>query len=136
MTIEEFMTITDSRTPKVEEMMALCDTLGIGVAIREGKPCLLPNRDNRAEAEAVAKLLRREPFRSAAFEFKFGKPEPKQEVEEQEGEVESIKVPVGAEIIVADSSGHYPSDKRFTGPHMWTWVGAERWYYVSTHPIP
>jgi hypothetical protein len=50
------------------------------------------------------------------------------------------RVPPGflpdAVIIIADEHGCYPSDRRFFGPYMWTWIGADAWFYVKDFPVP
>lgn len=50
------------------------------------------------------------------------------------------RVPPGftpdAVIVVADAEGHYPDDRRYSGPHMWTWIDAPTWVYTSDYPIP
>ena len=70
MTIESFLAVLDERIPTVDEMGELCDTLEIGFHIVNGVPSLKCNSGNRGEAEVLAKLFRREPFRSAIIEMK------------------------------------------------------------------
>lgn len=43
--------------------------------------------------------------------------------------------PNNAEIIVADRDSHIGERMR-SAPYMWTWVGAETWFYVSDYPVP
>ena len=38
--------------------------------------------------------------------------------------------------MIADENAYYPSDRRFSGPYMWTWINAPTWFYVKDYPIP
>ena len=44
--------------------------------------------------------------------------------------------PPDAVIVVADADGHYPDDRRFSGPHMWCWIDGPTWFYLKNYPIP
>lgn len=62
--VETFLRATETRIPDVGEMIALCDELGIGFTMSDSRPALRFNDGNRAEAELLARLFKREPFRS------------------------------------------------------------------------
>lgn len=72
MTLDEFLSLTQSRLPTADELVALCDGLGIRFGrTPDGKPCLkVGNGTNKAAADLVARLLRREPWRAAALAAK------------------------------------------------------------------
>ena len=43
-------------------------------------------------------------------------------------------VPPGAVIVVADAKGY--TDSAMRGPvHMWTWIGADWWWYAEKFPV-
>ena len=44
--------------------------------------------------------------------------------------------PPDAVIVVADEHAHYPDDRRFTCPYVWTWIDAPTWFYVKDFPVP
>lgn len=81
MLLEEFLDVTEERLPRIEEMMALCDTLGITFIAKNGKPYMKPCPDCQEEAKVIAKLFKREPFRTMVIERKLSdlvdrRPEP------------------------------------------------------------
>lgn len=70
MVIEEFLEVTKQRLPKIEEMISLCDTLGITFVATNGKPYMKACPDCREEAMVLANLFGREPFRTMVIERK------------------------------------------------------------------
>lgn len=71
MTLDDFLDLTEERIPTVEEMALLCDHLGIGFAKNaEGSPVLCAKDGNRDEAQLLAGLFCREPFRSAVIQMR------------------------------------------------------------------
>lgn len=65
MRLDEFMAVTAERLPRADELVAVCAEVGIRFgADADGKPALLVGDDNRAEGQLLAKLMRREPWRS------------------------------------------------------------------------
>lgn len=68
--LDRFLAILEERIPTVAEMIALCDSIGIGFEMRDGKPVMTTTTDNRAEALLLAKLFSREPFRSQVLAAK------------------------------------------------------------------
>ena len=44
---------------------------------------------------------------------------------------EPVAVPHDVQFVTADKQGQKHGE-----PYMWTWIGAERWYYVARNPIP
>jgi hypothetical protein len=76
--VELFLAATETRIPTVKEMLELCDELGIIFRLSDaGEPVMTVNADkgNREEAILLAKLFRREPFRSAIIAAKIPKTE-------------------------------------------------------------
>lgn len=143
MTIDEFLAATEERIPTAREMVSLCDSIGLTFKMVDGKPCVRYKGDNKTEAEILVKLFKREPFRSEVLAAKFAgdetlptpEPEPETIEPDEEEKRPPVEVPPGAEIIVADSSGR-TGTKNMNAPHMWTWIGAEKWYYVAVDPLP
>ncbi len=70
MLIEEFLAVTTQRLPKVEEMIDLCDSLGITFVATNGKPYMRACPDCTEEAKVLANLFGREPFRTMVIERK------------------------------------------------------------------
>ena len=68
MTPEQFIETTATRIPTVAEMLGLCDSLGIKFSIIDGIPHLNCTADNTEEGKVLAKLFKREPFRSVVIE--------------------------------------------------------------------
>lgn len=139
MTIDTFLEITEERIPTVDEVIDLCDHVGIKFAMADGKPVMRPCEECRDVAVIVATLFRREPFRSAVIARKLSGTEQqptepkKEEPDEQEQEV--VTVPPGAEVIVSDKDGRLGREMK--GPaYTWTYTGASKWWYVSETPIP
>lgn len=64
MTLDEFLTMTQSRLPTAAELTELCDSFGIRFVQGERGPSLKAPVDSGDVAKVVAKLLRREPWRS------------------------------------------------------------------------
>lgn len=137
MTLDTFLEITAMRIPTVPEMVELCDALDIKFAIKDGKPVLRPCPECRDEANVLAMMFRREPFRSAVIAAKLSDeipPKPSNEIDEAE-RPSGPEVPVGATIVVADERG-YTDDAIRGEPYMWCWLGGTTWYYVKDHPVP
>lgn len=71
MKIEEFLELSERRLPNSAEFVALADDLGIKVARDgQGRPVLVPPAGQRELAIAMAKLLKREPWRSEVLAAK------------------------------------------------------------------
>jgi hypothetical protein len=69
MDLEQFMKL--DRLPTAGEIVGLCESLGIGFGLNgEGQPVLKSPAGMRAEGKLVARLLSREPYRSAVIEAK------------------------------------------------------------------
>src|SRR6266446_5705560 len=130
MTLDDFLSVTGKRIPTVAEMIELCEHLDIGFNVTEGKPCLRHNGGNESEAAVLARLFRREPFRSMVIEAKGLVPAPPEEPEQAES-ADAPPVPTG-EVYMADKGGRKCNQKDC---YMWTWVGAAKWYYVSQFPV-
>ena len=65
MTLNEFMETTDTRLPQAKELISVCEAIGIRFGTdAEGRPALKVNSDNQLEGTLLAKLIRREPWRS------------------------------------------------------------------------
>lgn len=65
MTISEFLRRTETRLPNPQELIALCEECGINFGFgADGKPVLKVFDGNKQVGELVAKLIRREPWRS------------------------------------------------------------------------
>jgi hypothetical protein len=137
MTLDDFLTITETRIPKVEEMASLCDTLGIAFGIKEGVPCLSVTPDNKAEGMALAKLFKREPFRSLVIGMKLGEVAvlPSSEKVCDDEDKPTIDVPDSAIIVISDRDGYTGVNMKGES-YMWTWIGAKTWFYVRDYPIP
>lgn len=65
MTISDFLRRTETRLPTPQELIELCElceiTFGYGA---DGQPVLKVFEGNKAAGELIAKLIRREPWRS------------------------------------------------------------------------
>lgn len=70
MQIDDFLTLTEQRLPKIDEMLGLCDSLGITFVATNGKPYMRHAPDCREEAMILANLFGREPFRTMVIERK------------------------------------------------------------------
>lgn len=138
MTLDDFLSVTEQRIPTVDEMIGLCEELKIGFRMVDGIPCLRTSGsvNNEAEAVALSKLFRREPFRSKVIQEKMNGVAAVPSTESvQEDEIDKPPVPDNAIIVRADKDGYM--DKAMRGPvHMWTWVGATVWYAASIYPVP
>ena len=64
MNLDEFLTATEGRLPGAEELIGLCDLLGIRFVRVNGVPALRHGPGARNECLLLAALFRREPFRS------------------------------------------------------------------------
>lgn len=68
--LDKFIAATSTRIPTVDEMISLCESLGIQFIMDNGKPFMKPCPECRDEALVLAKLFRREPFRTAVLKTK------------------------------------------------------------------
>lgn len=156
MTLDTFLQITETRVPTVEEMISLADELKISFSVNgKGQTVMRPCPECRDEAMVLARLFRREPFRSKVIAEKLpevlakAKEQPKelepppppateppvdQEVEKEEPK-KKVVPPPGAMVFVADEKG-YNNEHRKGEPYQWTYEGAETWWYVKDHPPP
>jgi hypothetical protein len=65
MNLERFLAKTARGLPTAADLMAVCDELGIVIAMSpDGRPALRCGTDVKEEAQALSGLLRREPWRS------------------------------------------------------------------------
>lgn len=149
MTLDEFLLITETRIPSVSELTSLCDELGIRFAVKEGTPRLVCPDAVEQEAILIAKLFKREPFRTMVIQERLSQEAatetPKQEPAKEQTtesdnepdteEPEKFSLPDGARLIVADADSRTGNSMKGP-PHMWTYDGAPRWYYVASNPIP
>ena len=104
MTLDTFLEITATRVPTVQEMIALADELHIKFKVKDnGQTVMIPCPECRDETMVLAKLFRREPFRSAVIAAKLPEangtkhappPEPKAE----EPPKEYLQPPIDQEI--------------------------------------
>lgn len=137
--VANLLKIVKERLPTIEELLAVCDELGIGFRLTDAGPVMRAGGDNEAVAELLAKLFGREPFRSAVIRLKLSDqpPVPPAPPPRDETVPPALQpdVPAGAVIVVMDAKGNMDGNRRGE-PFMWTWVGAERWYYVAVNPIP
>lgn len=146
--LTQFLETTAKRIPTVEEMLSVCDDIGITFKVIDGKPFMRPCPTCVEEAKVLAKLFKREPFRSAVLGAKLpglaskpteetkpeAIPEPTPEPEPTKPSVPN-GMPANAIIVVADAAGY--TDKAMKGePYMWTWIGGETWFYVADYSIP
>lgn len=143
--IDEFCTTIATRIPNVHEMLSLCDSLGIEFAIENGKPGVKAKKEVRDEAIILAKLFKREPFRTEVLKAKLADvPVAEPVVEQPKEEHEPIPkiqpvVPDGATIVVADKDAY--TDKEMRGPpYMWCYFKGEEhsdvWFHITDYPIP
>jgi hypothetical protein len=149
MNLDEYLTEAKARLPKWEELASVAEHLGITFALNgTGQPVLRACPDCREEALVLAKLFKREPFRSMVIAAKIGQekePEAKAETEPEQKKEEPPAtplqrlpppaIPAGARLFVADRESHMNESRRGE-PYMWTWEGAKTWYYVAEHPVP
>lgn len=145
MTLDDFMGL--DRLPTSDELAALCDELGIGFGTDpQGNPVLKANGENRAEGVVLAKLLRREPWRSQVIARRLNESKPDKtpddwkakepapaEPDERPPAPPRPDVPRDSTVVVADARGRCDGDGE---PYMWTWTGAESWYMVKDYPVP
>lgn len=162
MTLDTFLEITATRVPTVQEMIALADELNIKFKVKDnGQTVMVPCQECRDETLVLAKLFRREPFRSEVIAAKLPnanvsqslplppplpetKPEepPKEQLQppidqelDKEEPKKKVAPPPGAMVFIADDKS-YMNEHRKGPPYMWTWEGATTWYYVKDHPPP
>ena len=65
MNLTEFMTTTAERLPTARELLDLCNELGIRVRTNaDDQPVLRTKHDDQTIGQALARLVRREPWRS------------------------------------------------------------------------
>lgn len=136
--IDEFCTTIATRIPNVHEILSLCDSLGIEFAIEDGKPGIKAKKEVRDEAIIIAKLFKREPFRTEVLKAKLAVAEHPKEEPEPIPKIQPI-VPDGATIVVADKDAY--TDKEMRGPpYQWCWFKNEEcspvWYHIADYPVP
>ena len=74
MTITEFLRRTEARLPTPQELIELCETCQIGFGYdSDGKPSLKVFEGNKSVGELIAKLIRREPWRSEIIKARLAK---------------------------------------------------------------
>lgn len=144
--IDEFVQATSTRIPNVQEMLSLCESLGIEFVIENGVTGIRAKAGVKEEAKILASLFRREPFRTEVLKAKTpqtpAKNEPVAEPEIESDEViekPSPYVPRGATIVVADKDAY--TDKDMKGPpYQWCWYKGEQcssvWFLIKDHPVP
>lgn len=72
-TIDQFLYATSERLPSPTEFIALCDECGIGFKYdAQGQPSLVVKEFNKEVGILVAKLIKREPWRSEIINRKLG----------------------------------------------------------------
>ncbi len=121
MELAAFLELTSQRLPTVDELTSACEGLGIRFARgQKGEPVLRAGSDVTEEAKLFAKLLKREPWRSRVVETKVAQADTE--------EVKAAKPPEGATIVMVDENAR---PCKYDECHMWTWVGANRWYYAK-----
>lgn len=66
MTLDEFLELTSERLPNAQELVGLCETVGIQFALKDSVPVLRAKwtTETRLIGELVSKLIGREPWRS------------------------------------------------------------------------
>lgn len=82
MTLDDFVKTTAQRLPTAQELMAVADALGLSFGLNgEGKPVVKFKAQDRALGGLLARLLRREPWRTQVVQAKglVAKVEPSQE---------------------------------------------------------
>lgn len=141
MTLDEFLKTTEERIPTVPELIQLCETIGISFKMVDGKPALSVTSQNKAEGEVLARMFRREPFRSMVIKATLGevahRPEEKPEDSKEEDKPEPkepLQIPPGIALHVVDKNGRWIIGNMKDEPYMFTWEGAEKWYYVRDYP--
>lgn len=71
MILETFLETTSRRLPTAMEIIHVCEEIGITFKVKDdGKPAITTFPENRSEGRLLAKLLRREPWRSQVIQAK------------------------------------------------------------------
>lgn len=73
MTISEFLRRTETRLPTPQELIELCETCQIEFHYVDDKPVLRVFEGNKSVGELIAKLIRREPWRSEIIKARLAK---------------------------------------------------------------
>src|SRR5262245_21618440 len=138
MKLDEFLGTTSTRLPTSQEIMAVCDEMGIRFANgKDGKPALKVKRVDKEVAVLMARLLRREPWRSQVIQARALVPIDEQRAEPPASasrDADEPEPPPDARFHFADERGR-PCDNG-NAVFMWCWEGGSRWYYASDNPPP
>ncbi len=158
MTIEEFLKL--DRVPTAAEFMSLAESIGLTFRInKDGVPVISYNGslDSKEEAEALSKLVKREPWRSEILKklsqehtreeshtvVEERPPDPPKEnrcfwQDDEDAYIEQPEVPPGSTIIVMDEAGRTDSYGKEMGQVThWSWLGISKgWFDVNYFPVP
>lgn len=120
--------------PAVKILLDAIEERGLSICTDGGKAVLLGNRKEvTPELLAALKHFRGEILEARGIkevEEEKPKEEPKEEMK-----IQGPIIPPNAIIVTMDKDAYI--DKAMRGPAtMWTFEGAETWWYVKDHPIP
>jgi hypothetical protein len=119
-------TLVKDRPPTVDELIAVCDGLGIGFGYGPaGEPVLKVRRNMRAEGELLAKLFRRNPWRTNVLKRK-GLDGTKHPVPHEPARPVEVLFPGTGLESRATEPGRWPA-----GAYFWRHAGQTDW-----RPIP
>jgi hypothetical protein len=119
-------TLAHDRTPTVDELIQVCDALGIDFALNGvGEPVLKVKRNVRAEGELLAKLLRCNPWRANVLKRK-GLDGTKPLVPHEPARPVEVLFPCTGLESRAVEPRQWPA-----GAFFWRYVGETQW-----QPIP
>lgn len=127
MTLDEFIKTTAQRPPTAQELMAVADALGLRFGLNgEGKPVVKFKAQDRALGGLLARLLKREPWRTQVVEAKglVAKDEPQTEPSRPM----ECRWRAG-HVMVHDTPG-WPH-----GAGWWRFVGEEEWQLIPGREV-
>ena len=131
MTLDEFMSTTTARLPSANELIDLCHTLEMRLVMADGKPVIRTSTKDRDVGILIARLLKREPWRTQALKVVYVEHKP-----------EADKPECDREILWAN--GHtqdycFPENGWPTGSRAWRNKGETAWTRipgVEWGPLP
>lgn len=120
--------------PAVKILLEAVKERGLEFRLENGKANLFGDRKEvTPELIAALKHFRTEILEASGI-VEETTPLPVAEQEEPPAK-QQPNVPPGATIVIADADAY--TDKAMRGPaYMWTFLGADRWWYVKDYPIP
>jgi len=129
MTLDEFMATTESRLPSASELVELCHALDMRLVMTAATPVVRFKERDRSLAVLIARIIRREPWRTQALRVV---------------QVEPIAAPKEDDRELLWASGHvagfwFPDRGWPVGARAWRYKGQTEWNRipgVEWGPLP